>query len=85
MIQGASIEQYKHFRIYAAELQRSHPNSTMVIKSKVGVDGLAFESMYVCFYACKRAFATTCSPLMGMDGFFFFERYFCNFFVEIVH
>jgi hypothetical protein len=84
MICGASIEQFKHFKIYAAKLQRSNLNSTVVIKSKVGVDGPAFERMYVCFYAFKRAFSTTCIPLMGLDGCFF-ETYFCKKFVEIVH
>lgn len=29
-----------------------------------------FERMYVCFAACKRAFATTCRPLIGLDGCF---------------
>jgi hypothetical protein len=70
MIRGAVTEQYKHLRSYAAELMRSNPNSTVIIKSKVGDNGPVFERMYVCFHACKRAFATTCRPLIGLDGCF---------------
>jgi len=45
--------QYKHLRSYAAKLMRSNPNSTVIIKSKVGDNGPVFEMMYVCFHACK--------------------------------
>jgi hypothetical protein len=56
MIQGAISEQYKHLRSYAEELCTSNPGSTVIIKTTPGVNGLVFERMYVCFYACKRAF-----------------------------
>lgn len=42
----------------------------MIIKSTVGVASPVFERIYVCFAACKTAFATTCRPLIGLDGCF---------------
>jgi hypothetical protein len=71
MIQGAISEQYnKHLRSYAEELCTSNPGSTVIIKTTPGVDGPVFERMYVCFYACKKAFVTSCIPLIGLDGCF---------------
>ncbi|XP_057435394.1 uncharacterized protein LOC130728074 [Lotus japonicus] len=70
MIEGATLEQYKHLRSYGEELRRSNPGSTVVIKTMAGAGVPVFERIYVCLAACKRAFATTCRPLIGLDGCF---------------
>src|ERR1044072_2822039 len=70
IIDGALVEQYKNLRNYAEELLRSNPHSTMKIKSTLGETWPVFERMYVCFWASKMAFATTCRPLIGLDGCF---------------
>jgi hypothetical protein len=70
MIQGASSEQYTHLRSYADELKKTNPNSTVIIKCAMGIEGLVFERIYVCLEACKAAFAYTCRPLIGLDACF---------------
>jgi len=75
MIQGAVEEQYAHLRSYSEELIRSYPDSTVSIKCKPGVNGPVFERMYVCFNACKKAFVTSCRPLIGLDGCFLKGKY----------
>ncbi|XP_057449216.1 uncharacterized protein LOC130740575 [Lotus japonicus] len=70
MLHGASVEQYSHLMQYAAELLRSNPGSTVIIKSAVGVHGPVFERIYICFQATKTAFAKHCRPLIGLDGCF---------------
>jgi len=70
LIHGAIDEQYAHLRNYAEELLRSNPGSSVLIKCKDSNAGPVFQRIYVCFYACKRAFATTCRPLIGLDGCF---------------
>jgi hypothetical protein len=75
LIHGGIDEQYAHLRNYAEELLRSNPGSTVRIKCAVGDAGPVFERIYVCFNACKRAFVTTCRPLIGLDGCFLKGRY----------
>jgi hypothetical protein len=75
LIHGAIDEQYAHLRNYAEELRRSNHGSTVKIKSALGDRGRVFERMFACFYACKRAFATTCRPLIGLDGYILKGRY----------
>jgi len=75
MIHGAIDEQYLHLRSYAEELIRSNPNSTVKIKTTLGSEGTVFERMYVCFYACKKAFVDNCRPLIGLNGCFLKGRY----------
>ncbi|XP_057418034.1 uncharacterized protein LOC130712214 [Lotus japonicus] len=70
MLHGASMEQYSHLRNYVAELLRSNPGSTVIIKSTVGVHGPVFERIYIFFEATKTAFAKHCRPLIGLDGCF---------------
>jgi len=75
MIHGASEEQYAHLRNYAEELLRSNPGSSVKIKCKETVGGFAFQRIYVCFNACKRAFVQSYRPLIGLDGCFLKGRY----------
>ena len=70
LIHGAIDEQYAHLRNYAEELLRSNPGSSVKIKCADSDAGPVFQRIYVCFYACKKAFATTCRPLIGLDGCF---------------
>ncbi|XP_057418799.1 uncharacterized protein LOC130713008 [Lotus japonicus] len=70
MIEGATLEQYKHLRSYGEELRRSDPGTIVKIKTMVDAGVVVFERIYVCLAACKRAFATTCRPLIGLDGCF---------------
>ncbi|XP_057432753.1 uncharacterized protein LOC130725552 [Lotus japonicus] len=70
MIDGAEKDQYTNLRSYADELLRSNPQSTVIIKSSLGANGPVFERMYVCFAACRLAFAHHCRPLIGLDGCF---------------
>jgi hypothetical protein len=44
--------------------------SSNIFKCADSDAGPVFKRIYVCFYACKRAFATTCRPLIGLDGCF---------------
>jgi len=70
LIHGGIDEQYAHLRNYVDELLRSNPGSIVRIKCAVGDAGPVFQRIYVCFNACKREFATTCRPLIGLDGCF---------------
>ena len=42
----------------------------MKIKCDLTSHGAIFERIYVCLEASKSAFATTCRPLIGLDGCF---------------
>lgn len=70
IIQGAVAYQFRHLRSYCEELSRSNPGRTVIIKCTAGERGPVFERLYICFEACKRAFVTTCRPLIGLDGYF---------------
>ncbi|RDY11933.1 hypothetical protein CR513_03346, partial [Mucuna pruriens] len=61
-------EQYIHLRNYEIELLRKNTNNIVIIKSIVSVDGPVFERMYLCFYSYKKAFITTCRPLIDLDS-----------------
>ncbi|XP_028227169.1 uncharacterized protein LOC114408346 [Glycine soja] len=74
-IEGANKDQYKHLRSYAAELTEKNKNNTVKIKCDLTPHGPVFERMYVCLEACKSVFATTCRPLIGLDGCFLKEEY----------
>ncbi|XP_058733419.1 uncharacterized protein LOC131605035 [Vicia villosa] len=70
LIQGAGCEQFAHLRLYANELLKSNPNSTVKIQCVDSSGGPIIERIYVCLKACKAAFATTCRPLIGLDACF---------------
>jgi len=70
LIHGAIDEQYAHLRNYAEELRRSNLGSTVKIKCADSDAGPVFQRIYVSFYACKRAFATTCRPFIVVDRCF---------------
>ena len=75
-IEGATRDRYKHLRRYAAEIiEKKNKNNTVKIKCDLTPHGPVFERIYVCLKACKRAFATTCRPLIGLDGYFLKEEY----------
>jgi len=74
-IKGATRDQYKHLRSYAAELIEKNKNNTVKIKCDLTPHGPIFERIYVCLEACKSAFATTCRSLIGLDGCFLKGEY----------
>ena len=47
----------------------------MKIKCDLTPHGHVFERIHVCLEACKSAFATTCRPLIGLDGYFLKGEY----------
>ena len=69
-IEGATRDQYKHLRSYAAKILDKNKNNTVKLKCDLTPHGLVFERIYVCLEVCKAAFATTCRHLIGLDGCF---------------
>ena len=69
-IEGATRDQYKHLRSYAAKILDKNKNNTVKLKCDLTPHGLVFERIYVCIEVCKAAFATTCRHLIGLDGCF---------------
>jgi hypothetical protein len=56
---------------YQAELLRSNPGSTVIVKLDPDQDKPVFQRFYVCFAACKRGFMAGCRRVVGLDGCFF--------------
>lgn len=73
--QGTIKNQYHHLRSYVVQLLDKKKNSIVIIKCVMGAKGHIFERMHMCIEACKVAFATTCRPLIGLDGFFLKGNY----------
>lgn len=59
-------EHYSKLWDYAGELDRSNPDSTIIILPDNGV----FLRMYVCFGAVKNGWISGCRPVIGVDGAF---------------
>ena len=74
-IESATRDQYKHLRSYVVEILEKNKNSTVKIKCDLTPHGPVFECIYVCLEACKSAFATTCRPLIGLNGYFLKGEY----------
>ena len=74
-IESATRDQYKHLRSYVAEIIEKNKNNPLKIKCDLTPHGPVFECIYVCLEACKSAFATTCRPLIGLDGYFLKGEY----------
>ena len=65
---------------YCAELRRSSPGSTVLIKTHTYNEGdLAFEMdlqigmpyferLYICWARCKKGFLAGCKPMIGLDA-----------------
>ena len=72
------IEQY--LWDYCAELRRSSPDSTVLMKTHTYNEGdLAakmdlqigvpyFERLYICWAGCKKGFLAGCRPIIGLDA-----------------
>ncbi|KAH1260879.1 hypothetical protein GmHk_02G003885 [Glycine max] len=74
-IEGATRDQYKHLRSYVAEIIEKNKNNPLKIKCDLTPHGPVFERIYVWLETCKSAFATTCRPLIGLDGYFLKGEY----------
>ncbi|XP_057249011.1 uncharacterized protein LOC125494924 [Beta vulgaris subsp. vulgaris] len=66
LIVGEYMEQYTLLPRYAAEIKKSNPGNTVIIK----MDGNIFERMYICFEALKKGFIAGCRPFISLDGCF---------------
>ena len=79
-VDGSYIEQYNKLWDYCAELRRSSPGSTILMKVQTFNEGdLAaemdllpgmpyFQRLYMCLEACKRGFLAACRPIIGLDA-----------------
>ena len=73
LIRGSKEEQFEMLWDYCAELRRSNPGTTCILKldenPKTMVNGRKrFLRLYVCFAACKQGFLAGCRPIIGVDG-----------------
>ncbi|KAL3640152.1 hypothetical protein CASFOL_015120 [Castilleja foliolosa] len=80
-LEGALKDQYSKLRDYCAELLRSNPGSTVVLKLAVDDNGSStqvnqplFMRLYICFEACKNRFQY-CRKVVGVDGCFLKSTY----------
>lgn len=70
-IKGSAGEQYAMLGRYAAELQKTHPNSTVDIKFSPRTDPQSnpkFMRFYCCLGPFKKGFKEGCRPLIALDG-----------------
>nr|POE64556.1 hypothetical protein CFP56_18841 [Quercus suber] len=75
-VDGSYIEQYNQLWDYCAELRRSSPSSTVLMKTHTYNEGdLAaemdlqigvsyFERLYICWVGCKEGFLANCRPII---------------------
>ncbi|KAL0009035.1 hypothetical protein SO802_010537 [Lithocarpus litseifolius] len=79
-VDGSYVEQYNQLWDYCAELRRSSPGSTVLMKTHTFNEGeLAaemdlqtglpyFERLYICWSGCKQGFRVGCRPIIGLDA-----------------
>lgn len=75
LAQGSEEDQYSLLPGYIAEIQRSNPGSTVVMKMVEGfrdrITGQCrFERIYICFAGVKAGFLSGCRKLLFFDGTF---------------
>ncbi|KAL3632957.1 hypothetical protein CASFOL_025941 [Castilleja foliolosa] len=80
-LEGSLKDQYSKIRDYSAELLRSNPGSTIVLKlatddteSITQMTQSQFLRLYICFEACKTGFQY-CRKVVGVDGCFLKSTY----------
>ena len=62
-------------RSYAVEIIEKNKNNIVKIKCDLTPHGSVFKRINVCLDVCKSTFATTCRPLIGLDGCFLKGEY----------
>ena len=69
-VEGDARKQYTQLWSYAAELRRSCPGNTCLLKIERPTPALLphFGSFYMCLDGPKQAFKSACRPLIGVDG-----------------
>lgn len=70
LVQGSADEQFQQIRKYCAELKRSDPGATIILKLTEDDEGSRFQRLYVCFSACRQGFKDACRRLIGVDRCF---------------
>ncbi|KAJ9541248.1 hypothetical protein OSB04_027754 [Centaurea solstitialis] len=71
-IRGSFGEQYNRLRDYAAELQRTNPNTTVKldVENEGSSESIRFKRIYICFGALKKGFKAAKRDFLGLDGAF---------------
>ncbi|KAL0458735.1 UNVERIFIED_CONTAM: hypothetical protein Slati_0500700 [Sesamum latifolium] len=69
-IEGNPDDQYKQLWDYAGELQKTNPESTIIMSTTEGrqENERKFDRLYICLKALKDGFMSGCRPLIGVDG-----------------
>ncbi|KAL3634040.1 hypothetical protein CASFOL_021094 [Castilleja foliolosa] len=80
-LESSLKDQYSKLRDYSAELLRSNPGSTVVLKLAIDdtesitqMTQSQFLRLYICFEACKTGFQY-CRKVVGVDGCFLKSTY----------
>ncbi|KAF3651649.1 putative enzymatic polyprotein-like [Capsicum annuum] len=69
---GNHVKKFGRIFDYRDEILRSNPGTTCVVKVDYSDDSgkLVFQSFYICFDPCKKAFLNGCRRCIGLDGCF---------------
>ncbi|KAM3282565.1 hypothetical protein P3S67_026210 [Capsicum chacoense] len=69
---GNHVKEFGRIFDYRDKMLRSNSDSTCVVKVDDSDDSgkLVFQSFYICFDACKKAFLDGCRTRIGLDGCF---------------
>ena len=70
IIQGAEPDQYSKLHSYIAEISRTNPGLTVIMKVDDRGYINRFQRMYVCFSGVKHGYARACRKIFGLDGTF---------------
>jgi hypothetical protein len=71
LIEGSFVEQYGRIWDYCAEVRRTNPNTTMIMKTRPPTnedEQPVFERIYVCLGALKEGMKNGCRRLICMDA-----------------
>lgn len=73
LITGTKEEQFNILRDYCAELRRSNPGTTCILKLDDNPNTMVkgkkrFLRLYICYAACKQGFLAGCRPIIEVDG-----------------
>ena len=66
-VRGKVAQQYAQLQDYIAEILRTNPGSTVVLKTEDD-DPERFQRLYMCFEVTKKGFIEGSQKLIGMDG-----------------